>query len=115
MLTAPPLAQGWTGKLAALNAGLARAAETAPGVGLGLALSRRLARDMGGDFELQPTYSRLEADPEMLRTFELAADRVKPTPEQVAEAVRRPLASTTPASARCLRRRCDGRRSSPSP
>lgn len=39
----------------------------------------RVVRDMGGDFELQPTYSRLEADPKMLRTFELAADRVKPT------------------------------------
>ena len=30
VLTAPPLAQGWTGKLAALNAGLSCAADTAP-------------------------------------------------------------------------------------
>ena len=31
-----------------------RAAESAPGVGLGLALSQRLARKMGGDLRLQP-------------------------------------------------------------
>ena len=38
-----------------LDTSVEAAAETAPGVGLGLALSLRLARKMGGDLALQPT------------------------------------------------------------
>jgi signal transduction histidine kinase len=52
----------------------ARAAVTAPGVGLGLALSRRLARSQGGDLRLGEEIGRGEG-----AVFELLVRRVSPT------------------------------------
>jgi signal transduction histidine kinase len=47
--------RSWTGRLQPFNKTAEESAETAPGVGLGLALCRRLARQLGGHLDINST------------------------------------------------------------